>query len=69
VAAEAVKVNRWTLLGSILGLLAGVAAGALTRLRPPRALNQPKRLSSFRQAAELARFGRALSDTLNYNRS
>jgi hypothetical protein len=64
VAAEAIKVNRWTLLGSILGLLLGVILAALPRLRPQQPSSQAKRLSSIRQAAELARFSRALSDTL-----
>src|SRR5260221_4692060 len=64
VAAEAINVNRWTLLGSILGLLLGVILATLPRLRPQKPASQAKRLSSIRQAAELARFSRALSDTL-----
>src|SRR5258708_8618515 len=64
VAAEAINVNRWTLLGSILGLLLGVSLSRLLCLRPPPPASQARRLSSIRQAAELARFSRALSDTL-----
>jgi GAF domain-containing protein len=64
VAGEAISVNRWTLLGSFLGLLLGVILALLPRLRPQQTPSQAKRLSSMRQAAELARFSRALSDTL-----
>lgn len=65
VVVEVVKVNRWTLLGSLLGLLAGVLVAAATRVRPPAAATgSAKRLSSFRQAAELARFSRLLNDNL-----
>ena len=64
VVAEAIKVNRWTLLGSILGLVLGVILTAWLRLRPQAPASQSRRLSSMRQAAELARFSRALSDTL-----
>jgi GAF domain-containing protein len=49
VAAEAIKVNRWTFLGSMVGLLVGVVIAILSRLRPTPPDSQAKRLSSFRQ--------------------
>ena len=64
VAAEVVNVNRWTLLGALLGLVLGVLVAAWRRVRPQPPASPSKRLSSFRQAAELARFSRALSDSL-----
>jgi len=64
VALEIFRVNHWTLLGSLVGLLAGVVIEVLPRLRPPAPVVKIKRLSGFRQAAELARFSRVLSDSL-----
>jgi GAF domain-containing protein len=63
--AEAIKVNAWTLLGAIAGLILGLAAAWVVRpRRAAQPFGQPKRLSGMRQAAELARFSRTLSDTL-----
>ena len=50
VAAEAVKVNRWTLAGTIVGLLAGLVIATLPRLRTQPPASPTRRLSSFRQA-------------------
>ncbi|MEP7356371.1 MAG: GAF domain-containing protein, partial [Anaerolineales bacterium] len=61
---EVIQVNGWTLLGALLGILIGLAAAALLRWRQRVPDSQPRRLSSLRQAAEVARFSRALSDTL-----
>ena len=62
--AAVVNVNRWTLLGALFGTAVGLVIAALLRWQRRVPDSQPRRLSSLRQAAEVARFSRALSDTL-----
>ena len=67
--ADLISANRWTITGSLAGLLVGVVVGLTIRwfLRA-RSSGPRRRLSGFRQASELARFSQALTDTLDPQR-
>ena len=63
-AAEAMKVNRWLLTGAVAGLLLGVLVNWGLRLLRGAPVDLPRRVSSFRQSKEVARFSQEVGATL-----